>query len=164
MKFSVSGMGCAACQTRVENAVKEVQGVTSVNVSLLTNSMDVEGDFSVADIVQAVKDAGYKADYLEEGKSVITEEKHQLSDESKSILKRLILSLVFFVPLMILSMGNMFIHFTHNYILLAFIEQLLSTAVIIVNIKVFTSGFRIKHMNMNTLVMLGMLQRYFIKL
>ena len=155
MKFSVSGMGCAACQTRVENAVKEVQGVTSVNVSLLTNSMDVEGDFSVADIVQAVKEAGYKADYLEEGKSVITEEKHQLSDESKSILKRLILSLVFFVPLMILSMGNMFIDFTHNYILLAFIEQLLSTAVIIVNIKVFTSGFRIKHMNMNTLVMLG---------
>ena len=65
MKFSVTGMGCAACQTRVENAVKQVNGVTSVDVSLLTNSMEVEGDFSNADIIQAVKDAGYKADYLE---------------------------------------------------------------------------------------------------
>ena len=115
MKFSVSGMGCAACQARVENAVKQVNGVTSVDVSLLTNSMEVEGDFSVSEIIQAVKDAGYKADYLEEGKSIITEEKHQMSKDTVSILKSFIVSLIFFIPLMIISMGNMIIEFSDNY-------------------------------------------------
>lgn len=158
MKFSVSGMGCAACQNRVENAVKEVKGVTSVTVSLLTNSMEVEGDFSVADIVQAVKDAGYKADYLEEGKSVITEEKHQMSDDTKSILKRFIISLIIFIPLMVLSMGNMFFHFTDNYKLIVIVEMVLCLAVIIVNYKYFVNGFKTAiHLSgtMDTLVMLG---------
>lgn len=158
MKFSVSGMGCAACQTRVEIAVKEVKGVTSVNVSLLTNSMDVEGDFSVADITKAVKDAGYKADYLEEGKSVITEEKHQMSKETKSILTRFIISLIIFAPLMVVSMGNMFFHFTDNYKILVIIEMILCLAVIIVNYKYFVNGFKAAiHLSgtMDTLVMLG---------
>ena len=158
MKFSVSGMGCAACQNRVENAVKEVKGVTSVNVSLLTNSMDVEGDFSVTDIIEAVKDAGYKADYLEEGKSVITEEKHQMSKETKSILTRFIVSLIFFVPLMVVSMGNMFFHFTDNFKLLVIVEMILCAAVIIVNYKYFVNGFKVAiHLSgtMDTLVMLG---------
>ena len=118
MKFSVTGMGCAACQTRVENAVKQVNGVTSVDVSLLTNSMEVEGDFSNADIIQAVKDAGYKADYLEEGKSIITEDKRELSNETKSILKTFIISLVIFTPLMVISMGNMFVIYTLTVTLL----------------------------------------------
>ena len=115
MKFSVTGMGCASCVTRVENAVKEVNGVTSVNVSLLTNSMEVEGSFSNADIIQAVKDAGYKADYLEEGKSIIAEEKHEISKESKSILIKFIISLILLIPLMFVSMGNMFFDFINPY-------------------------------------------------
>ena len=158
MKFSVTGMGCAACQTRVENAVKQVNGVTSVEVSLLTNSMEVEGDFSNADVIQAVKDAGYKADYLEEGKSIITEDKRELSYETKSILKRFIISLVIFIPLMVISMGNMFFDFTHDYKLIVIIEMVLGLAVMIVNYKYFVNGTKSAiHLSgtMDTLVALG---------
>ena len=158
MKFNVTGMGCAACQTRVENAVKQVNGVTSVEVSLLTNSMEVEGDFSNADVIQSVKDAGYKADYMEEGKSIITEEKHQMSKESKSILIRFIVSLCLLIPLMVVSMGNMFFKFTDNYVLIVAIEMILSFAVIIVNYKYFVNGFKsIIHLygTMDLLVALG---------
>ena len=158
MKFSVSGMGCAACVTRVENAVKEVNGVTSVNVSLLTNSMEVEGDFSNADIIQAVKDAGYKADYLEDGKSIITEENHEMSNDTKSILIRFIISLIILIPLMFVSMGNMIFNFTDNYKLIVIVEMIFALAVIIVNFKYFVNGFKSAiHLSgtMDTLVSLG---------
>ena len=151
-------MGCAACVNRVENAVKNVDGVTSVDVSLLTNSMEVEGSFSNADVIQAVKDAGYKADYLEEGKSIITEEKHQMSKETKTILIKLIVSICLLVPLMVVSMGNMFLKVTDNYVLIVAIEIILSFAIILINYKYFVNGFKsIIHMfgTMDLLVALG---------
>ena len=151
-------MGCAACVNRVENAVKNVDGVTSVDVSLLTNSMEVEGSFSNADVIQAVKDAGYKADYLEEGKSIITEEKHQMSKETKTILIKLIVSICLLVPLMVVSMGNMFLKVTDNNVLIVAIEIILSFAIILINYKYFVNGFKsIIHMfgTMDLLVALG---------
>ena len=158
MKFSVTGMGCAACVTRVENAVKNVDGVTSVDVSLLTNSMEVEGDFSDAEIIKAVKDAGYKADYFEEGESILKEEKHSFSKETKKIFTKLIISLVFLFPLMFLSMGNMAFKVTNNYKVLVLMEMILALIILVINAKYFVSGIKAifhLHANMDTLVALG---------
>lgn len=158
MKFSVQGMGCAACVNRVENAVKSVDGVSYVDVSLLTNSMEIEGEFSDAEIIKAVKDVGYKADYFDEGESILTQDKKSFSKETKKIFKQFIISLILLIPLMFLSMGNMAFSFTNNYTFLVFAEMVLTVAILIINAKYFVNGIKAifhLHANMDTLVALG---------
>ena len=109
-QYNVNGMSCAACSTRVEKAVSKVEGVTSCSVSLLTNSMGVEGDAKEADILAAVEKAGYSASVKGENTAKPAEhaEEEFLKDKETPVLKkRLILSFCFLVPLMYLSMGHM---------------------------------------------------------
>ena len=108
-QYNVNGMSCAACSTRVEKAVSKVEGVTSCSVSLLTNSMGVEGDAKEADILAAVEKAGYSASVKGENTAKPAEhaEEEFLKDKETPVLKkRLILSFCFLVPLMYLSMES----------------------------------------------------------
>ena len=155
-KFLVTGMSCAACQARVEKAVSGVSGVESCAVSLLTNSMGVEGSASDAEIIEAVEKAGY-------GASVVMED--ALEDkESPVLVKRLISSAILLVVLMYFSMGHMMwgwpviIPAFENHMVLAGFELVLALLVMIINKKFFVSGFRsLIHgaPNMDTLVALG---------
>lgn len=169
-QYIVTGMSCAACQARVEKAVSNVPGVESCTVSLLTNSMGVEGSASSKDIIQAVQDAGYGASIKgvqnEKNKSSLIErEEDALKDRETPILKRrLILSIGFLIVLMYITMGHNMLHwplpsfFHHNYIGLGIIQLLLAIAVMIINHKFFTSGFKsllAGSPNMDTLVALG---------
>ena len=156
-QYNVTGMSCAACSARVEKAVSKVPGVTSCSVSLLTNSMGVEGTASADAIISAVEEAGYGAsekghasDHAQ-GKSLsIAEEADSLKDrETPKMKQRLIASLCFWVPLMYLSMG----HMMWNWPVL-----LLTTMIMVINQKFFISGFKgliHKAPNMDTLVALG---------
>ena len=161
-------MSCAACQARVEKAVSKVPGVSSVSVSLLTNSMGVEGDAQSCDIIKAVEDAGYGASIkgAENRKtSSIAAEEDALKDrETPKLKKRLILSAFFLCALMYITMGhNMWgwplpSYFDHNHLGLALTQLLLAIIVMIINHKFFTSGFSsLMHgaPNMDTLVALG---------
>jgi Cu2+-exporting ATPase len=104
-KYSITGMSCAACQARVEKAVSAVPGVTTCSVSLLTNSMGVEGNAKKEDIIKAVEDAGYGASVFA---GSITDEEDILADKETPVLKRrLILSVGFLLVLMYFSMGHM---------------------------------------------------------
>ncbi|MBQ3375593.1 MAG: heavy metal translocating P-type ATPase [Erysipelotrichaceae bacterium] len=166
-QYTVTGMSCAACQARVEKAVSNVPGVTRCSVSLLTNSMGVEGSADAADIIKAVENAGYgaskKGDKARTDK--IREEEEALKDRESPVLKkRLILSLGFLAVLMYLSMGHKMLGWPvpsflkDNPLSLAITEMLLAITVMIINHKFFTSGFTsLMHgaPNMDTLVALG---------
>lgn len=162
-QFNVTGMSCAACSARVEKAVSGVEGVSSCSVSLLTNSMGVEGDFSADEVISAVEKAGYGAS-LKTTEKTNTKKDDRLKDtETPKLIKRFVSSLVFLVALMYLSMGHMLSLplpevFHENKALLGLTEMLLSLAVMIINQRFFINGFRgIIHRspNMDTLVSLG---------
>lgn len=166
-KYSVYGMSCAACSSRVEKAVSKVDGVDSVAVNLLTNSMIVEGDVNPKVIIKAVEDAGYKAKPQENEKT--KSENDQIkeldnSDETKKIRNRFIWSLIFLVPLMYVSMGITMWGFPvpdafeKNHIAMGLTEMLFTIIIMIINKKFFVSGLKgliNKAPNMDTLVALG---------
>ena len=169
-QYTVTGMSCATCSARVEKAVSKVEGVTSCSVSLLTNSMGVEGTASAADIIKAVEEAGYGASRKGEttkagqtGKTVGGEE--LLADRETPILKkRLLASLGFLAVLMYFSMGHMMwgwplpVFFQDNHIAIGLIQLLLTAVVMVINQKFFISGYKSlwhRAPNMDTLVALG---------
>lgn len=170
-QYIVTGMSCAACQTRVEKAVSKVPGVSSVSVSLLTNSMGVEGSASSAEIIHAVEAAGYGASLKGAAQKSaskvnrIAEEEEALKDhETPKLKRRLILSAAFLLLLMYITMGfNMWgwplpQYFHHNHLGLALTQMILAAVVMFINRKFFTSGFSsLLHgaPNMDTLVALG---------
>lgn len=166
-KYSVYGMSCAACSSRVEKAVSKVDGVDSVAVNLLTNSMIVEGDVEPKVIMKAVEDAGYKAKPQENEKTKSEDdqiEELDNSDETKKIRNRFIWSLIFLVPLMYVSMGVTMWGFPvpdafeKNHIAMGLTEMLFTIIIMIINKKFFVSGLKgliNKAPNMDTLVALG---------
>ena len=173
-KYTVTGMSCAACQARVEKAVGKLPGVTSCSVSLLTNSLIVEGDASETAIQEAVEKAGYgfvsedsqgNKDY-QNGNGGSKNHRGQASfsdQETAALKKRFLQSLLFLVLLMSLSMGPMLFHVSLPTVLqypgiLALTEMLLAIIVMLINKKFFTSGFSaLFHLspNMDSLVALG---------
>ena len=166
-KFSVTGMSCAACSAHVEKAVAKVPGVTSVTVSLLTNSMNVEGTAAPSDIIQAVTQAGYGASLQggEQNTSAPVFDEEALKDhETPKLRKRLIASVVILIPLMYVSMGHMMWNWplpsfmVGNHVAMGLYQMLLTILVMIINQKFFVSGFTSllhKSPNMDTLVALG---------
>lgn len=164
-QFNVTGMSCAACSARVEKAVNSVNGVTSCSVSLLTNSMGVEGTASDSDIINAVKNAGYGATLKGGSDTATTADENSLADHETPILKkRLFTSVGFLILLMYVSMGHGMWGFPvptfmdGNYIMLGIIQMLLAGIVMVINQKFFISGFKSlfrRSPNMDTLVALG---------
>ncbi len=166
-QYTVTGMSCAACSARVEKAVSKVAGVSACSVSLLTNSMGVEGNAAPEDIVRAVEEAGYGAARKGGGakSSVHTEQEELLKDRETPVLKqRLWYSAGFLALLMYFSMGHMMWNFPvpsaleNNHVAMGLIQLLLTMAVMVVNQKFFVSGFKSlwhKAPNMDTLVALG---------
>ena len=168
-QYTVTGMSCAACSARVEKAVSKVPGVTACSVSLLTNSMGVEGTASQADIIKAVVDAGYGASVKGEETAAASvsyqAEEEALADHETPILKkRLLASLGFLMVLMYFSMGHMMwgwpvpAFFENNHVAMGLLQLLLAAIVMVINQKFFISGFRgllHKAPNMDTLVALG---------
>ena len=161
--YTVTGMSCAACSARVEKAVSALPGVQSCSVSLLTNSMGVEGDVSAQDVIAAVQAAGYGA-ALQGEKELTADQDNALKDEeTPRLLRRLLASLGFLLVLMYFSMGHMVglplpAFFAGNHIAVALVQLLLSALIMVINQKFFISGFRalIKRApNMDTLVALG---------
>ena len=172
-QYNVTGMSCAACSARVEKAVKKVPGVTSCSVSLLTNSMGVEGTASPAAIISAVQEAGY-------GASPKSDATHKASDtnadldaladhETPKLKRRLIASLGFLLVLMYFSMGHMMWGwplphwFDGNHIAMGLVQLILAGIVMVINQKFFISGFKgLIHgaPNMDTLVALGSMASY----
>ena len=163
-QFQVDGMSCAACSTRVEKAVSAVPGVRSCSVSLLTNSMGVEGDVDIERVIRAVKEAGYHAK-IKGGNIKENQAEEVLTDRETPVLKkRLISSVAFLLVLMYFSMGA---HmwgwplpdfFEQNPLAQALVQLLLTSAVLVINQKFFVSGFRaLAHRapNMDSLVALG---------
>ena len=164
-QYTVTGMSCAACSARVEKAVKAVPGVTSCSVSLLTNSMGVEGTASAPAIVKAVQEAGYGASPKAAAAETPSAELDALADhETPRLKKRLIASLVFLAVLMYFSMGHMMWGwplphwFDGNHVAMGLVQLLLAGIVMVINQKFFISGFKgLLHRapNMDTLVALG---------
>ena len=168
-QYTVTGMSCAACSARVEKAVSKVPGVTACSVSLLTNSMGVEGTASQADIIKAVVDAGYGASVKGEETAAASAsyqaEEEALADHETPILKkRLLASLGFLMVLMYFSMGHMMwgwpvpAFFENNHVAMGLLQLLLAAIVMVINQKFFINGFRgllHKAPNMDTLVALG---------
>lgn len=168
-QYIVTGMSCAACSARVEKAVNEVPGVTSCSVSLLTNSMGVEGEASAEEIIRAVTQAGYGAQEKETGKEKRTADyaaqEELLEDkETPRLKKRLFSSLGFLIVLMYFSMGHMMWGWpvpeflAYNHVAMGLLQLLLTAAVMVINQKFFVSGFKslLKGApNMDTLVALG---------
>jgi len=159
-QYDVTGMSCAACSARVEKAVSGVEGVTSCSVSLLTNSMGVEGNAKPEEVIKAVEKAGYGANL----KGSKKEEKDTLEDmETPKLLKRLVLSVCFLLVLMYFSMGHAMWGWPapkafDNPLILATFEMLMAIAVMLINGKFFSSGFKaVLHgaPNMDTLVAMG---------
>ncbi|WP_044935968.1 heavy metal translocating P-type ATPase [Pseudobutyrivibrio sp. LB2011] len=168
-QYNVTGMSCAACQARVEKAVSAVPGVDSCAVSLLTNSMGVEGNADSAEIIKAIENAGYgaslKADGSAGASASVPNYDNELADtETPKIRNRLIASVILLIPLMYVSMGHMLWDWPlpgfldGNHIAMGLYEMLLTIAIMIINQKFFVSGFRgLMHgaPNMDTLVALG---------
>lgn len=162
-QYDVKGMSCAACSARVEKAVSKVSGVSSCTVSLLTNSMSVDGTAAEQEIIAAVRNAGYDASV--KGARKAAKEPDDIRDtETPRILRRLIASLVFLLVLMYFSMGHMMLglpvppFFEGNHLALGILQMLLAATVMIINRKFFVSGFKgLVHLapNMDTLVALG---------
>ena len=165
--YTVTGMSCAACSARVEKAVSAVPGVTSCSVSLLTNSMGVEGSATPDAVISAVQAAGYGASLKGAAQAVpsIAEQEDALADHETPVLKRrLIASLGFLIVLMYFSMGHMMwgwplpSFFDGNHVAMGLIQMLLTIAVMVINQKFFINGFKsLFHgaPNMDTLVALG---------
>ena len=162
-QFNVTGMSCAACSARVEKAVSSLDGVSSCSVSLLTNSMGVEGTASDSEIINAVKNAGYGASV--KGASAAAPADDELKDtETPLMKKRLIASLGFLLLLMYISMGHMMFGFPlpsfmeGNHVMMGLAQLLLAAIVMVINQKFFINGIKgIIHRspNMDTLVALG---------
>ena len=173
-QYSVTGMSCAACSARVEKAVSKVPGVTSCSVSLLTNSMGVEGNADTEQILAAVRQAGYHAslkgndpkedfDRVADGQNTGLEQ--DLKDVETPVLKkRLVISLGFLIVLMYFSMGHMMWNwplpafFEHNPVAVGLVQLLLTVILMVINQKFFVNGFKSlfhKAPNMDTLVALG---------
>lgn len=175
-QYTVTGMSCAACSARVEKAVSKVEGVTSCSVSLLTNSMGVEGSATDAQIVEAVEQAGYGASPKGTGTETANGRANNSLEQLKAaqdalvdretpkLRNRLIASLIFLVVLMYFSMGHMMWgwplpeFFNGNHVAMGLLQLLLTVAVMVINQKFFISGFKgLIHgaPNMDTLVALG---------
>ena len=166
-QYQVTGMSCAACSARVEKAVSHVPGVTSCSVSLLTNSMGVEGSASPQDIIKAVEEVGYGASLkgADSQQSSASQAAEALADHETPILKkRLIASVGFLLVLMYFSMGHMMWGwpvpqwFEHNHVAMGLLQLLLAGIVMVINQKFFISGFKSlwhRAPNMDTLVALG---------
>ena len=167
-QYTVTGMSCAACSARVEKAVSGVKGVTSCSVSLLTNSMGVEGTASAEEIIAAVREAGYGAS-LKKGSNhqtaQLSSEEDALKDRETPVLKkRLLASLGFWLALMYFSMGHMLWgwplppFFNGNHVAMGLLQLLLTVIVMVINQKFFISGFKSlwhRAPNMDALVALG---------
>ncbi|MCQ2508042.1 MAG: heavy metal translocating P-type ATPase [Dorea sp.] len=169
-QYLVSGMSCAACVSRVEKAVNAVEGVEACSVSLLTNSMGVEGKASPAEIIKAVTDAGYGASLKgaserKSNASRLAEQEASLKDHETPLLKkRLLTSIGFLCVLMYFSMGHMMwgwplpAFFVGNHVAMGILQMLLAGIVMVINQKFFISGFKSlfhRAPNMDTLVALG---------
>ena len=169
-QYTVTGMSCAACSTRVEKAVSKVDGVTSCSVSLLTNSMGVEGTATPEAVIKAVEDAGYGASPKNSAKEhhnsmdVAATEEALRDKETPLLKKRLITSLIFLLILMYFSMGHMMWGWPlpavlqDNHVAMGLIQMLLTIIIMVINQKFFISGFKsLAHRapNMDTLVGLG---------
>jgi len=165
-QYNVTGMSCAACQARVEKAVSGVPGVTSCAVSLLTNSMGVEGTAASDQIIKAVEKAGYGASLKTSSKKISKIEKSDsLEDKETSVMKkRLISSIIILLPLMYVSMGHMMWNWPlpafldGNHVAMGLYELLLSALVMVINQKFFINGFKgliNRSPNMDTLIALG---------
>ena len=170
IQYIVTGMSCAACSARVEKAVSKVPGVTSCSVSLLTNSMGVEGTATEQEIIKAVKDAGYGASKKGEGAAKVQPAQalageDMLKDRETPVLKRrLIASVGFLIVLMYFSMGHMMWGWPvpgfmkDNHVMMGLLQMLLTITVMVINQKFFISGFKgmiHRAPNMDTLVALG---------
>ncbi len=171
-KFSVTGMSCAACAARIEKAVKAVPGVKNCAVSLLTNSMNVEGNASENSVVEAVEKAGYGAFPLENAagkeRSYLAVNSHSFAEKDVSSMRnRFLISAIFLLPLLYFSMGHMmfgwplpswFLEPEKNHPAMCLVQMLLSGIILVVNQKFFVSGFRRLFRfspNMDSLVALG---------
>lgn len=167
-QYTVNGMSCAACTARVEKAVSGVKGVTSCSVSLLTNSMSVEGTADSKEIIEAVRNAGYtaslKKDNRKQNSQSYSDEDALKDRETPLLKKRLIASLGFLIVLMYVSMGHMMwgwplpSFFDNNHIAMGLLQILLTVAIMVINQKFFISGFKSlwhRAPNMDTLVALG---------
>ena len=166
-QYNVTGMHCAACSARVEKAVSKVEGVTSCSVSLLTNSLGVEGDVSDKEIIKAIKKAGYGASVKKKDKSekAVEEIDDSLEDKDTPVLKkRLIWSLFFLIILMYFSMGHMMWNwplpsfYYNNHVAMGLTQMLLTIIIMVINQQFFISGYKCLFQlapNMDTLVALG---------
>jgi P-type Cu+ transporter len=171
-KFSVTGMTCSACSISVDRSVKKVDGVNSVNVNLLSNSMSVEYDPAVTNsdhIVQAVRDAGYNAAVLEEGKPKAKKKPlgaEVLENDIADMLRRLIVSIIFLIPLLYLSLGYNLFHFPlpswltgiPNAVTYGLVQLLLTLPIVYINRKYYQVGFKTlwhRSPNMDSLIAIG---------
>lgn len=167
-QYTVTGMSCAACSARVEKAVSKVPGVVSCSVSLLTNSMGVEGNVSAQDIIAAVKNAGYgaklKSQSEPQSKSTSADDEYLADKETPVLKRRLIASLGFLIVLMYISMGHMMWNwplpsfFDGNHIAMGLTQLLLTVIIMVINQKFFISGFKSlwrRSPTMDALVALG---------
>ena len=172
-QYNVTGMSCAACSARVEKAVSAVPGVTACSVSLLTNSMGVEGTAAPEQVIAAVEHAGYGAtqkgsgskDGKNGGRNMASEYEEMLKDKETPVLKRrLVLSLVLLIPLMYFSMGHTMwgwplpSFFDGNHIAVGLVQLLLTIAIMVINKKFFVNGFKglmHKAPNMDSLIAVG---------
>ncbi len=159
MKFDIKGMSCAACSQRIENSVKKLPSVEYCSVSLMTNSMTVSGNITSDEIIKAVEKAGYQAFLKGENTK-----QSNTNNESDDIKRRILLSLIFLIPLMYISMGYNMFFFPLPYVLkinplaIAIIQYILSAIILLINKKFFINGFKgliKKAPNMDTLVALG---------
>ena len=151
-QYTVTGMSCAACAARVEKAVSGVKGVTSCSVSLLTNSMGVEGTADAEEIIAAVRNAGYDAALKKgntERKTRPSSDTDALKDRETPVLKkRLIASLGFLIVLMYVSMGHMMwgwplpSFFDNNHVAMGLLQLLLTVVIMVINQKFFISGYK----------------------
>ena len=163
-QYHVTGMNCAACSARVEKAVTKVPGVTTCSVSLLTNSMGVEGTAESSAVIEAVKAAGYGAS-LKNAKEENKEAETGLEDTQTPLLKkRLIASVIFLIVLMYFSMGHMMwgwplpAWFTDNHVGMGLVQMILAAIIMVINQQFFISGFKAlwhRSPNMDTLVAMG---------
>ena len=165
-QYNVKGMSCAACSTRVEKAVMAVDGVKTCSVSLLTNSMGVEGTADAAEIIAAVQRAGYDAEVKNKRKAANSQsEEDELKDmETPVLIRRLAASAGFLAVLMYISMGHMMwgwplpASLENNHVAMGLLQLLLTGAIMVINQKFFISGFKSlwnRAPNMDALVAMG---------
>lgn len=164
MKYDITGMSCAACAARIEKAVSKVQGVSSVSVNLLTNSMLAEGTASSSDVINAVEAAGYGAKLAATGKKSNASERELKDTETPKLIKRLVASVTLLLPLMYVSMGHMMwgwpvpSFLQDNHLGIGLFQLLFTISIMVINQKFFISGIKgLIHRapNMDTLVALG---------